>query len=162
MAQQCLLGLPGPPSSGPWTLTPPKREPSFHPRRLSWTELWAGRQEPRVPSCSTVDPLGDCGIVPVHLQASVSLSVKRWSLGVPLALLLCPESLPWSWEEVELCGAFCPPWGPSMMISSGELTDPGGWAEGTADGCPGLSGVLACRPCGHCWPTLQVRPSGLG
>lgn len=70
----------------------------------------------------------------------MSLSVKGWSLWVLLALLLCPESLLLSWEEVELCRAFCPAWGPSAMISSGVLTDPGGWAEGTADGCPGLSG----------------------
>lgn len=58
--------------------------------------------------------------------------------------------------------SLCPPWGPSAMISSGALSDPGGQAEGTADGCPGLSGRLACCPRGHCWPTLQVSPSRRG
>lgn len=46
------------------------------------------------------------------------------------------------------CRAFCPPWGPSVMISSGALTGPGGWAEGTADGCPASreAGILPLRP----------------
>lgn len=58
-------------------------------------------------------------------------------------------------REVELCRAFCPPWGPNVMISSGALTDPGGRAEGRADGCPGLS--RAGMP--PLWPLLS-RPAG--
>lgn len=42
------------------------------------------------------------------------------------------------------------------MISSGALTDPGGRAEGTADGCPGLSGGAGIPPS---WPLL-AHPAG--
>lgn len=59
-------------SPGPLTLTPLKLEPSLYPRRLSWAELWAGRQEPKVPPCLALDCLEDYGVVP---SSSLGLSV---------------------------------------------------------------------------------------
>lgn len=60
-------------------------------------------------------------------------------------------------REVEVCRASL---GSNCNDLIWNLHRPGGWTEGKADGCPSLSG-LACRLCGHCWPTLQVSPSGL-
>lgn len=67
VARRWLAGHPVLPSPGPLTSTPLKLEPSFYPRRLNWIQLWAGRREPRIPPCLTLDPLGTMGLSPVPL-----------------------------------------------------------------------------------------------
>lgn len=85
----------------------------------------------------------------------MSLSVNGWSLWVPLALLLCPEFLLLSWEGSGALQSFLPPLGPSSMISFGAFTDPGGWAEGTADGCPDFSGAWHAAPVATAGPPCR-------
>lgn len=70
------------------TLIPPKLEPSFHPRRLGWIELWAGRraQSPFLLHFGPSGGLWDCSSPSLGLTVSVCEGMESLASPVPAAM----------------------------------------------------------------------------